>query len=185
MKSKVNVQVASAQRAELVSNKLQPPDPCGQDGQRPAGVHVGMRPAHQWRGTANHSRPAALGSVAGRLPARWQPPVGPAPERNSAVTRAGGLFRPVRCDLKPAVRRRQTGCWTALHRPRTGHERPVPRTGGGRFLGHAARRIAARFPVPRWRCVAANRRRTWPVRGRRAHLARTNQARLMKLQRVA
>ena len=49
-----------------------------------------MRPAHQRGGAAIRSRPAALGSVAGRLPARRQPPAGPGPERDEAVTRAGG-----------------------------------------------------------------------------------------------
>src|SRR5580700_4482203 len=41
-------------------------DPYGQDGPSRAGVHVGMRPAHQRGGAADRSRPAALGSVAGR-----------------------------------------------------------------------------------------------------------------------
>ena len=50
---------------------------------------MGMRPAHQRGGTINHSRPAALGSPAGRLPARWQRPAGPRPERNKPVTRLG------------------------------------------------------------------------------------------------
>ena len=65
-------------------------DPRGQDGPPRAGAHVGMRPAHQRGGAANRGRSAALGSFAGRLPARRQPPAGPGPERNGAVTRAGG-----------------------------------------------------------------------------------------------
>ena len=65
-------------------------DPRGQDGPPRAGVRVGMHPAHQRGGAANRSRSAALGSFAGRLPARRQPPAGPGPERNGAVTQAGG-----------------------------------------------------------------------------------------------
>ena len=65
-------------------------DPRGRDGPRRAGAHVGMHPAHQRGGAADRGRAAALGSVAGRLPARRQPPAGPGPGRNGPVTRAGG-----------------------------------------------------------------------------------------------
>ena len=65
-------------------------DPRGHDGPPRAGAHVGMHPAHQRGGTANRSRSAALGSLAGRLPAHRQPPAGPGAERNGTVTRAGG-----------------------------------------------------------------------------------------------
>ena len=41
-------------------------DPRGPDGPPRAGAHVGMPPAHQRGGAAHRSRPAALGSVAGR-----------------------------------------------------------------------------------------------------------------------
>ena len=80
-------------------------DPRCQDGPRRAGAHVGMPPAHQRGGAANRRRPAALGSVAGRLPARRQPPAGPGPEPNSAVTRAGG--RGPRCRPRHCQRIRQ------------------------------------------------------------------------------
>ena len=65
-------------------------DPRGQDGPPRTGVHVGMHPAHQRGGAADRSRTAALGSVAGRVPARRQPSTAPRPERNGAVTPAGG-----------------------------------------------------------------------------------------------
>ena len=65
-------------------------DPRGPDGPPRAGAHVGMHLADQRGGAAHRSRSAALGSVAGRLPAHRQPPAGSGPERNRAVTRAGG-----------------------------------------------------------------------------------------------
>ena len=51
---------------------------------------VGMHLAYQRGGAADRRRSAALGPVAGRLPARRQPPAGPGPEPNGPVTRAGG-----------------------------------------------------------------------------------------------
>jgi len=65
-------------------------DPRGRDGPPRAGAHVGMHPANQRGGTSDRGRPAALGPVAGRVPAGRQPPAGPGPSRNGAVTRAGG-----------------------------------------------------------------------------------------------
>ncbi len=61
----------------------------GQDGPPRAGVYVGMHLADQRGGAAHRSRPAALGSVAGRLPAHRQPPARSGLKRNGAVTRAG------------------------------------------------------------------------------------------------
>jgi hypothetical protein len=61
-------------------------DPRGQDGPPRAGAHVGMHLADQRGGAAHRSRSAALGPVAGRLPAHRQPPASPGPERNGAVT---------------------------------------------------------------------------------------------------
>src|SRR5262249_22170754 len=49
-----------------------------------------VHPGNQRGGAADRGRPAALGSVAGRVPARRQPPAGPGPGRNGAVTRVGG-----------------------------------------------------------------------------------------------
>ena len=65
-------------------------DPRGPDGPPRAGAHVGMHLADQRGGAAHRRRSAALGSIAGRLPAHRQPPASPGPERNGAVTRAGG-----------------------------------------------------------------------------------------------
>ena len=49
-----------------------------------------MCPAHQWDGAAYRSRPAALGPVDRRFPARRQPRGGPGPGRNGTVTWDGG-----------------------------------------------------------------------------------------------
>ena len=52
-------------------------DPRGHDGPPRADAHVGMPPAHQRGGRCSLQSAAALGSVAGRLPARREPPAGP------------------------------------------------------------------------------------------------------------
>ena len=83
-----------------------------------------MRPGNQRGGAAERRRSAALGPVAGGLPARRQPRAGPGPGRNGAVTRAGGR-RP-----RPRPRHRQRpahipgrGC-RASRQPRPGSSDP-------------------------------------------------------------
>ena len=73
-------------------------------------------------------RPAALGSVGGRLPARRQPPAGPGPKRNSSVTRAGGR----RPRSRPRHRQRDPPSTSrAAGRHQRRREIPVIALGGG------------------------------------------------------
>ena len=119
--------------------------PRGQDGPPRAGVRVGMHPAHQRGGAANRSRSVALGSFAGRFPARRQPPAGPGPERNGALTRAGGRgprSRPRHLPVDPPGLSPVTGPSPAAARPPLDH--PVGASRARRPPSRYARRRVLR-----------------------------------------
>ena len=102
--------------------------------------------------------------VAGRLPARRQPPAGPGPERNGAVTRAGGRGPRSRPRRRPRIRQGHPEP-PDRHQPR--REPSVmsphgagPPASGPRHRGRTRQRLTQR--------LAARSRRSFPASPRAA-----------------